>query len=231
MEGKDFKELLKEVKEYLNLKYHPVGVYFSEKKSAEKEKFFACVGLKRALCGEEIIMTKSNISCFGGIHWLGFEDMSHGLTHILTQVEKLFKDEEVFKKWLENVPPPPFGKFSSVKLSTKFNESQYPSLIIFAGHPHQVHRIHSALIYSTGDLLIPHYYSALCQGAITNPFVTDLPSITIPDTFAREICGFENETIIFSIPYKWIKAFFEGLFASDGAKEKILPSLLQFLKK
>jgi uncharacterized protein (DUF169 family) len=231
MKEKNFKELLKEAKKFLNLKYHPVGVYFSQEKYEGEEKFFACVGLKRALCGEEIIMTKDTISCFGGLHWLGFEDMSSGLTHILTEIEKLFKDQKVFKRWLEIVPAPPLGKFSSIKLSPSLKDSDIPSLLIFAGNPHQIHRIHSALIYSTGDLIIPHYYSALCQGAITNPFITDIPSITIPDTFAREICGFEMETIIFSIPYRWVEAFFDGLFNSDGAKEKILPSLKKFLKK
>jgi uncharacterized protein (DUF169 family) len=215
MKGKNFKELLKEARKFLNFKYHPVG----------KEKFFACVGLKRALCGEEIIMTKDTISCFGGLHWLGFEDMSSGLTHILTEIEKLFK------RWLEIVPAPPLGKFSSIKLSPSLKDLDIPSLLIFAGNPHQIHRIHSALIYSTGDLIIPHYYSALCQGAITNPFITDIPSITIPDTFAREISGFEMETIIFSIPYRWVEAFFDGLFNSDGAKERILPFLKNFLKK
>lgn len=231
MEEENLSGLLKRAKEYLKLKYQPVCVYFHNEKYDGKEKIFACVGLKRALYGEEIILAKNNISCFGGIHWLGFEDMSPGLTHILTQIEKLFKDEDVFKKWIKNVPSPPKGKFSSIKLSPVIKGLKNPSLVIFAVNPHQAHRIHSALIHSTGDLMIPHYYSALCQGAITNPFVTDLPSITIPDIFAREICGFEMETIIFSIPFKWLKPFSDGLFLSDGAKEKILPSLLKFLKK
>ncbi len=200
-------------------------------KEREKSRLFACTGIKQAFAGRTVYLHSQNLSCFGARHWLGFDDFQSGLEYVLTQVERLFKDQRVIQKWFQSIPVPPRGRYRCFELSAGLNLTVPPLLYVFRADPHQVHRLHSALAYSRGDLVIPFYYAALCQGSITNPLVTDSPSITIPDNVAREICGFAREEMLFTVPHSFINDLLEGMFDSDGAREKTMPHLKKFFKK
>ena len=109
-------------------------------------------------------------------------------------------------------------------------EEDEPELVLLLVNAHQAHRIHSILNYREGDLMIPHFYSAICQGTITNPISLNKPTVTFPDTMGRDVGGFGENDIIFSFPLAYFLRLVEDLRASDGGEEKIAPGVKDLLK-
>jgi len=72
----------------------PVAISYADKPvpNGDDRKRFVCIALQQARKGTTINLSASNISCFGGIHWLGLQDQRNILIPFLTYVEKFFKD-------------------------------------------------------------------------------------------------------------------------------------------
>jgi uncharacterized protein (DUF169 family) len=223
---------VKEVSDYLGLRYPPVAVSYREKPdpAAPVSKRFGCNAIFQAFRGKVINLDRGSISCPGAVHWLGFDDYRPGLTLFLTHGEKLFASEELTEKWLNHVPPPRPAPQGHLVLKPLATEEEEPELVLLLVNAHQAHRIHSILNYREGDLMIPHFYSAICQGTITNPISLNKPTVTFPDTMGRDVGGFGENDIIFSFPLAYFLRLVEDLRASDGGEEKIAPGVKDLLK-
>jgi uncharacterized protein (DUF169 family) len=227
--------VVKEVSDYLGLRYPPVAVsYRSEPDLGGKlTKRFGCNAIRQAFRGKVINLDRKSASCPGAVHWLGFDDYRPGLVSFLTHGEKLFATEELAEKWFDSIPPPRKAPAPYLVLKPLDQEEGEPELVLLLTDAHQVHRIHSILNFREATLMIPQYFSALCQGAVANPISLSRPSITFPETMGKEMGGFKEDEIIFSLPLAYFRRLYEDLRASDGGKGRFaheIKDALQMLK-
>ena len=222
---------VKEITEYLGLKYPPVAVGYRDKPDpdAPVSKRFGCNAIYQAFKGKVVSLNRESITCPGAVHWFGFDDYRPGLVLFLTHGEKLFASEELAEKWFDSIPKPRPAPREYLVLKPLEKEEDEPELVLLLVNAHQAHRIHSILNFRQGDLMVPHYYCAICQGAIANPISLNQPTLTYPETVGKEFGGFGEEDIVFSLPLSYFLRLVEDLRASDGGKDKFAHEIKDLL--
>ncbi len=163
-----------------------------------------------------INLSAENISCFGGIHWLGLQDQQKILIPFLTHTEKFFKDVVVAEEWFNTVPTPPWERAKFVTLRPLDLALEKPDLVFLVTNTHQAHRIHTALTYSEGALTLQNFFAATCQASIGIPIVTQKPCIALPDTASRKFAKFTDSDIVVSLPYQYFVNLLEDIDKSSG---------------
>ncbi|MDD5224576.1 MAG: DUF169 domain-containing protein [bacterium] len=213
---------VKEVKDYLGLKYPLVAASYRDRPdpAAPVSKRFGCNAIGQAFRGKVVSINRDSTTCPGAVHWFGFENYRPGLVMFLTHGEKLFANEELAEKWFDSIPPPRPAPREYLVLKPLEKEEGEPELVLLLVNAHQAHRIHSIINFREGTLAIPHYYSAICQGAVANPISLGKPAITYPETVGKEFGGFGEDDIIFSLPFSYFLRLVKDLRDSDGGKDK-----------
>lgn len=198
------KNLSTSLEKGLNLEYPPVGILYSDAPDPEGFKRFryACVGLRHAFSGEVVNISRWNLECMGGAHWLGFMDMEELIVPFLTMIENLFEDSEVTRKWLESVPTPRAAKPDNyVVIKPLSNYKAPPQLVALRLNPSRFHDVLGLLSFRDGEFKMEVRVFATCQGVITNPLVTGKPSLCVPDSLSRLLAGFGENDIFVSMPF------------------------------
>lgn len=214
----DFKEMSDKLKDVFKLEGSPVTITYSDEpdKDGDNRKGFVCVALQRAKRGAIINLSANNITCPGGIHWLGFMDYRPGEVIFLTYGEKFFKDEAVAEEWFDAVPAPPLGRAKFVVLRPLELVKSKVDMVAFVTNSHQAHRIQTVLAYSEGSLCTRSFFSSTCQATIGIPIVTGIPSIVLPDTASRKFAKFTEDDLIVSLPYRYFLMLLENIDSSSG---------------
>jgi len=223
---------VREIKEYLGLKNSPVAVSYRENPDPEgnSARRFGCNAINQAFKGRVVNLKRDSISCPGAVHWYGFADFRPGLSLFLTHGEKLFASEEVAGKWFDHIPPPRPAPAEYLVMKPLEREENDPELVLLLVNSHQAHRVHSIINFREGTLMIPHYYAAICQGAVGNPISLGKPTVTFPETVGKEFGGFADGDIIFSLPLSYFRRLYDDLESSDGGRESYAREIRDFLK-
>lgn len=219
IDSMNFKQVSKKLQSVYHLDSEPVAVNYSNQPSpgGNNQKRFVCVALQQARRGAIINLCAENISCPGGMHWLGLKNQSEFLFPYLTKVERFFKDLAIAKEWFDTVPTPPWGRGKFVILKPLVLAQEEPDLVFFVVNTHQAHRIQTTLIYNDGSLVLQNFFAATCQSAIGIPIVTQKPYVSLPDTASRKFAKFTDSNVIVSLPYHHMVNLLANIDKSGGA--------------
>jgi len=214
----DFKHASETLVRTYQLEGKPVAISYVDEPApgGDSRKRFVCVALQQARKGMTINLSADNVSCFGGVHWLGLKDQRKILIPFLTQGEKFFQDVAVAEEWFNAVPTPPWGRAKFVTLRPLELAEEEPDLVFLVANTHEAHRIHTALTYNEPSLTLQNFFAATCQASIGIPFVTQKPSIALPDTASRKFARFTDCDIMVSLPYQYFLNLLENIDKSSG---------------
>ena len=214
----DFRQASETLIKTYKLEGKPVAISYVDEPvpDGDSRKRFVCVALQQARKGRTINLSAENISCFGGLHWLGLQDQRAILIPFLTYVEKFYKDIVVAEQWFNTVPTPPWGRAKFVTLTPLDLARGEPDLVFMVANTHEAHRIHTALIYSEGNLTMQNFFAATCQSSIGIPIVTQKPYIALPDTASRKFAKFTDADVVVSLPYQYLVKLLEDIDKSSG---------------
>ncbi|MFH1150717.1 MAG: DUF169 domain-containing protein [Actinomycetota bacterium] len=195
-------ELARALADSLGLDPGPIGIMYSEEPAPGSFRpKYACVGIKHAFRGKTVTLSRENLVCPGGIHWLGFMDLEEILVAFLVMFEQSFSDSDVARRWFRSCPVPRFGRAEYVVLGPLDVFEEKPDLVAAMCTPVQAEALQSLLTFSRGDHVTSQRFCATCQGVITNALAQ--PSLTIPDEFSRKVARFPEDLMIFSMPYEF----------------------------
>ena len=62
---------------------------------------------------------------------------------------------------------------------------------------------------------MPQRFASTCQGTITNPLVTGVPSFCLPDAVSRKFARFSGNDIIISMPYPFAEEMVNNIDGWD----------------
>lgn len=214
----DFRQASETLIKTYKLEGKPVAISYVDEPVPDgcSRKRFVCVALQQARKGMAINLSAKNISCPGGLHWLGLQDQRMILIPFLTYVEKFFKDIVVAEKWFNTVPTPPWERAKFVTLTPLDLAHGEPDLVFLVANTHEAHRIHTALTYSEGTLTLQNFFAATCQSSIGIPLVTQKPCIALPDTASRKFAKFTDADVVVSLPYQYFVKLLEDIDKSSG---------------
>ncbi len=188
----------------LGLEAGPIGITYSEEPAPGSFRpKYACLGIKHAFRGKTVTLSRENLVCPGGVHWLGFMDLEEILVAFLVVFEQSFRDSDVARRWFRSCPVPPFGRGDYVVLGPLGVFDEEPDLVAVMCSPVQAEALLSLLTFQRGDFEIPQRFCATCQGVITNALSPAQPSLTIPDEFSRKVARFPGDALIFSMPFEF----------------------------
>lgn len=218
------------------VKYYPVAVKFI--KPGGDTFGIRQTGLKKSICafikncgrGESFYISRDNISCPGGLKWLGFPSKiteSYFYKYFLGEVEKVKSSAEVAEKFIDNLPKPPAeGTYEKIIFTPLPKCNFSPDVVVLISNPRYAYQMITYAYLDEYSLVKTYPICAVCHGVITIPFVTGEVNINMIDPMSRRLGGYREEDVIMGIPYQKF-----GAFVKNSKENLQKPGAEPFLSK
>jgi len=204
-------ESVERIRKALGIKAEAVGVKYTDELSTPKPaegKYTVCTGMLEAADGKVIMLTKETCPCPGGQIHLGLIETKDPPLKFLVEGEKLWCDVKTAKRSLleaEKIAAPPVGIASRIYLYPLSRDVFVPDLVIFLVNPEQVSRLITLAQFWDGKTPSFEMKSSLCWSSIAYPMVSGQFNITAGDISGRRIAGWNENTMIASVPVERIQ--------------------------
>lgn len=215
-------EYVEKIRKALGIKAEAVGVKYTDEDSAPKpakEKYTVCRGMLEAADGKVIMLTKETCPCPGGQIHLGLIEMKQPPLKFLVEGEKLWCDVKTAKRSLiesQKIAAPPVGIASRVYLYPASRDVFVPDLVIFLVNPEQASRLITLAQFWDGKTPSFEMKSSLCWSSIVYPMVSGHFNITVGDISARRIAGWNENTMIATVPVEKIQGIADAIDKSTA---------------
>jgi uncharacterized protein (DUF169 family) len=218
----DWTDLTKKLEQYLRLKTFPIAFKLLENEEdlsknkwcrITEEKATLCQLITRVRCFDWTIGAK--IDTFATPvcpYMLGLAEKPQMAKDGTYRAIKWFKKLEDSKKFEEQFPTIPFGKFKAVMMGPLVYNPFDPDLVIIYGNPAQMILIINALQYENYERL--QFFcvgESSCTDYIAQCFITKKPSLTIPCYGERRFGHAQDDEMVIAIPAATLEKLVKGL--------------------
>jgi Uncharacterized protein conserved in archaea len=216
------KGLADRLKEILGLNREPVGVKFLDEKGRSdlKNKYDSetktryCQALMRAGKGENIIITKDNVSCPASAAAFGIKPLPEMLqTGQMLLNMGLFESLEAGKKAMDGMTRLEQGKYQAVLLSPLDSIEIEPDVVVIESKPEHLMWTALAYIFKTGDRLSfsSAIFQATCVDSTVIPFAKDTINSSLGCYGCRDATDIEDSECLIGLPYKKLEEVIDNL--------------------
>jgi uncharacterized protein (DUF169 family) len=203
-----YEEQSEALKKTLGLEWSPIAVTWSdepdERGSLDKQPS-VCQVLERVKEENVIVnLTKENLMCPGGKHYLGLEVLPlPAVAMVWTKFHKTYESQEIAEKQLKKYPEQPIGNGKYMILSPLEKARADPDIVLVFGNPEQADRVAGLIAFSGCEVPLNFFPATNLCSVITNPLTTGKTDISPIARHARETRKLKtshNELLI-STPY------------------------------
>ena len=214
-------EYSKRFRDVLELDGSPVGVSYHRVEDIQQldGRKTVCQLIQKARRGGKFFVTKDNMSCPGGAHYLGLIERVPRHEDFLVELEKIFQSPESAKRFFEVSPKPPLGLSYSVSFAP-LEETESADVVLFVCNPIQAMRIIGLYTYESGAGPKNHLFGAACQAAITSPMVTKELSVSFIDWTARKLGAYKPDEVIVGVPFSRLESMVDAIEKSTWGTAK-----------
>jgi uncharacterized protein (DUF169 family) len=123
-----------------------------------------------------------------------------------------FEDKQDAKKYEDNMPVIPSGKFGAVAIGPVITDRLNPDMILVYGNPAQMILLINALQWKDYERLTFHCVGeSSCADAIAQCYLSKKPSLTIPSYGERRFGHVQDDELIIAMPPDALGKVAEGL--------------------
>ena len=215
------------LKRELNLDTDPVAVTFAGPQApgsgSAKEKVSVCQALKRASCGEAVVITRESCGCPGGLVSLGLgqtpPEGKEKLVNFLINKEKVYCSRVAMHRSQQTVLPP-VGVANQVFFSSLSKAAALPDVVVFIGIPGSLHRLVSFAGYWEGGSMKAELSGPACRTGIAYPVVTGEIGLSLLDFGARRLAGFAEGHLLVAVPMHRMMGVISALDQGVGGERE-----------
>lgn len=214
----DYKEINKILTESVRLTSLPVGVKFYDTipnngiKSAEDHRF--CQLIMRARNGEELILTKDEISCPAAAAALGFKPLPKNLQDgTMLQGYGIFREKESAVKVMNEMPRLELGEYEAVVAKPLKNWDENPDVIVIEDEVEKLMWIALAYLNDEGGRLnmSTSILQAVCVDSTVLPFKSQKINLSFGCYGCRDATDAKPNEAILGIPSSKIDMVVENI--------------------
>jgi uncharacterized protein (DUF169 family) len=215
------------LKRELKLDTDPVAVTFEGPQvlgsGSTKERVSVCQALKRASCGEAVVITRESCGCPGGLVSLGLGQIpSQGkekLVDFLINKEKVYCSRMAMHRSQQTVSPP-VGVGSQVSFSPLSKADALPDVVVFIGKPGSLHHLISFAGYWEGGSMKAELSGPACRTGVAYPVVTGEIGLSLLDFGPRRLAGFAEGYLLVAVPMHRMFGVISALDHGVGGERK-----------
>ena len=215
-------ESVERIRKALGIKAAAVGVKYIDEPPTPKPaegQYTVCSAILEAADGKVIMLSKETCPCPGGQIHLGLTEARVIPLKFLVEGEKLWCDVKTATRsrieW-QKIAAPPLGISSKVYLYPLGKDLFLPDLVILLVNAEQVSRLITLAQFWDGRTPSFEMKGALCWSSITYPMVSGHFNITAGDISARRIAGWNENTMIASVPVEKIQGIADAIDRSTA---------------
>jgi uncharacterized protein (DUF169 family) len=215
-------ESVERIRNALGIKREAVGVKYTDESSAARlaeGQYAVCNGMLEAANGKVIMLSKETCACGGGKSHLGLTETREVPLRMLVEGEKLWCDVKTAARSRiesQKIAAPPLGIANKVYLYPVSKDIFIPDLIIFLVNAEQVSRLITLAQFWDGKTPSFEMRGSLCWSSITYPIVSGNFNITAGDISARRMAGWDENTMIASVPVEKVQGIANAIDKSTA---------------
>lgn len=214
---KDFKLIAETFKEAVGLEYEPVGVKiyetYSENGIPKAEDHRMCQLIMRARKGENLILTKDEISCPAAAAALGFKPLPKNLQDgTMLQGYGIFRDKEAAIKVMNEMPRLEQGKYEAIAAKPLKDWDENPDMIVIEDEVEKLMWIALAYLNEEGGRLnmSTSILQAVCVDSVVLPFKSQKINMSFGCYGCRDATDAKPNEAILGIPFSKLDMVFEN---------------------
>ena len=215
-------ETVEKIRSALGIQREAVGVKYTDEQAPVEPsggRYAVCSAILEAAAGKVIMLSAETCACPGGKAHIGLTETRSIPLKMLVEGEKLWSDVKTAMRSrieTQKIAIPPVGIASKVYLYPADREIFAPDLIIFLVNAEQVSRLITLAQFWDG--LTPPFQmrASMCWGAVTYPIVSGNFNVTVGDISARRMAGWDENTMIASMPAEKIQGVADAIDRSTA---------------
>jgi uncharacterized protein (DUF169 family) len=215
-------EAVGKIRSALGIRAEAVAVkYTDEQASVEpsRGRYAVCSAILQAAAGKVIMLSGGTCACPGGKAHIGLTEARTIPLKMLVEGEKLWSDVKTATRSrieTQKIAIPPVGIASRVYLYPASRDIFAPDLVIFLVNAEQVSRLVTLAQFWDGKTPAFQMRASMCWGAITYPLVSGNFNVTAGDISARRMAGWDENTMIASMPAEKIEGVADAVARSTA---------------
>lgn len=213
-----FLNIAETLKQSVDLEYEPVGVKFYETYSQNEipkaEDHRMCQLIMRARKGENLILTKDEISCPAAAAALGFKPLPKNLQDgTMLQGYGIFRDKESAIKVMNDMPRISQGTFEAVQAKPLKDWEENPDVIVIEDEVEKLMWIALAYLNDEGVRLnmSTSILQAVCVDSVVLPFLSQKINMSFGCYGCRDATDAKPNEAILGIPFAKLEMVFENI--------------------
>lgn len=214
----DYIIIAETLKESVGLEYEPVGIKFYETYSQngiqKAEDHRMCQLVMRARNGENLILTKDDISCPAAAAALGFKPLSKNLQDgSMLQGYGIFRDKESAVKVMDDMPRLEQGKYEAVVAKPLKDWEENPDVIVIEDEVEKLMWIALAYLNKEGGRINMNtsILQAVCVDSVVLPFKSQKINMSFGCYGCRDATDAKPNEAILGIPFAKLDMVYENI--------------------
>lgn len=213
-----YKDISEVLKQSVGLEYEPVGVKFyetySENGIPKAEDHRMCQLIMRARKGENLILTKDEISCPAAAAALGLKPLPKNLQDgTMLQGYGIFRDKESAIEVMNEMPRLEQGKFEAVVAKPLKDWEENPDVIVIEDEVEKLMWLALAYLNEEGGRLnmSTSILLAVCVDSVVLPFKSQKINMSFGCYGCRDATDAKPNEAILGIPLSKLDMVFENI--------------------
>jgi len=214
----DLNKVAKTLKESTDLEYEPVGVKFYETTPLngipKADDHRMCQLIMRARKGENLILTKDEISCPAAASALGFKPLPKNLQDgTMLQGYGIFRDKEAAVKVMEDMPRISQGTFEAVQAKPLKDWEENPDVIVIEDEVEKLMWLALAYLNEEGGRLnmSTSILQAVCVDSVVLPYKSQKINMSFGCYGCRDATDAKPKEAILGIPFAKLDMVYENI--------------------